>query len=380
MPAKHLDSGLAITHIDITSVRVPLATPYHLSNLYGTLTHSNAAIVKVTLKNGHIGWGEADPGGKHFDGENIQSTIRKLRDWAPELIGQQVDQWVSKKRGLAYAGTPAAALDVACYDALGHALQQPVWQLLGQKANKKIDSLWPISSGSSDDDLAMIEEYSAKGFRTFMLKMGNNSIEDDIQRLKTVINSVGNDIKIMVDANQGWSLEQAKAFVDGTNDLFIELIEQPVIANDISGMHDLRKRANNFISADESAQSISQVKTILANQAADVFSLKISKNGGLTSCLEMANLIQKDNKLIMMNSMIELGITQAASLHLGATLKNLVNCGHAYMSTLRMSDDITNFSKLVINGSALVPDTPGLGITVFEDKLKTYQVDTFHVC
>ena len=213
-----------------------------------------------------------------------------------------------------------------------------------------------------------------------MLKMGNNSIEDDIQRLKTVINSVGNGIKIMVDANQGWSLEQAKAFVDGTNDLFIELIEQPVIANDISGMHDLRKRANNFISADESAQSISQVKTILANQAADVFSLKISKNGGLTSCLEMANLIQKDNKLIMMNSMIELGITQAASLHLGATLKNLVNCGHAYMSTLRMSDDITNFSKLVINGSALVPDTPGLGITVFEDKLKTYQVDTFHVC
>ena len=380
MPVKHLDSGLAITHIDITSVRVPLAIPYQLSNLYGTLTHSNAAIVKVTLRNGHIGWGEADPGGKHFDGENIQSTIRKLRHWAPELIGQQVDQWVSKKRGLAYAGAPAAALDVACYDALGHALQQPVWQLLGQKANKKIDSLWPISSGSSDDDLAMIEEYSAKGFRTFMLKMGNNSIEDDIQRLKTVINSVGNGIKIMVDANQGWSLEQAKAFVDGTNDLFIELIEQPVIANDISGMHELRKRANNFISADESAQSISQVKTILANQAADVFSLKISKNGGLTSCLEMANLIQKDNKLIMMNSMIELGITQAASLHLGATLKNLVNCGHAYMSTLRMSDDITNFSKLVINGSALVPDTPGLGITVFEDKLKTYQVDTFHVC
>jgi muconate cycloisomerase len=348
--------------------------------LYGTLTHSNAVIVKVTLKNSHVGWGEADPGGKNFDGENLQSTIQKLRTWAPELIGQKGDQWVNEKRGLIYAGAPAAALDVACYDALGHALQQPVWQLLGKKVHKQIDSLWPTSSGSSDDDLAVIAKYSAQGFKTFMLKMGNNSIEDDIQRLKTVINSVGSGIKIMVDANQGWSLEQAKAFVDGTNDLSIELIEQPVVANDISGMHELRQRANNFISADESAQSINQVKTILANQAADIFSLKISKNGGFTNCLEIANLIQKGNKLIMLNSMIELGITQAASLHLGATLNNLVTCGHAFMSTLRMADDITNFSERVINGSVLIPDTPGLGITVFEDKLKTYQVDTFHVC
>ena len=80
-----------------------------------------------------------------------------------------------------------------------------------------------------------------------------------------------------------------------------------------------------------------------------------------------------------MNSMIELGITQAASLQLGCTLDNLMDCGHAYMSTLRMADDVSDFSDLVVDGRARLPDAPGLGIEVSLDKIHQYQVEYFHV-
>ena len=80
-----------------------------------------------------------------------------------------------------------------------------------------------------------------------------------------------------------------------------------------------------------------------------------------------------------MNSMIELGITQAASLHLGCTLNNLVDCGHAYMSTLRMSDDVTNFSSWIKQGVAYLADAPGLGVDVSLQKIQQYQVDHFYV-
>jgi len=80
-----------------------------------------------------------------------------------------------------------------------------------------------------------------------------------------------------------------------------------------------------------------------------------------------------------MNSMIELGITQAASLHLGCTLDNLMDCGHAYMSTLRMADDVTNFSDWIVRGQARPGDAPGLGIDVSMSGIERYQVDHFHV-
>ena len=76
----------------------------------------------------------------------------------------------------------------------------------------------------------------------------------------------------------------------------------------------------------------------------------------------------------LMNSMLEFGITQAASLHLGCTLPNLMDCGHAYGSVTRMADDITDFGENISGGFVTVPSGPGLGVNLKEDKLKKYSV------
>lgn len=374
-----MTDDLNITGIDIWPLRVPLAKPYHLSKLYGTLTHSDAVIVRLTLANGVVGWGEADPGGINFDGETTESVVKTLQNRTPIMIGQNVEAWVDSYGGRDYNGAAGAAFDVACYDALGRATQTPVWRLLGQQYHNKIPVLWPTSSGSADEDLTIINEYHALGFNTYMLKMGDRPVVEDITRITTVCANLPEDVRVMVDANQGWTREEALQFATETALLPLILIEQPVAAADYEGLQQMREVSGCPVSVDESIQKAGDTDAILAAEAADIFSIKISKNGGLANSQTIATSVSNAGKQVLMNSMIELGITQAASLHLGCTLDNLVDCGHAYMSTLRMADDITDFSEWVNQGIASLPDAPGLGVNVSTEKIKQYQIGEFHV-
>ncbi|MCB2102199.1 MAG: hypothetical protein KDE22_15080 [Rhodobacterales bacterium] len=360
-------------------IRVPLAEPYHLSAVYGTLTHSQAVILRLELADGTVGWGEADPGGKKFDGYTLESTCQALDGLLPGLIGQDVADWVDQKRGRARTGAAAAAMDVACHDALGRATGRPVWQLLGTRRRPAVESLWPTSSGTAEQDMATINRAHAQGYRTYMLKMGDRPIDDEIVRTRAVLDALPAGTQLMVDANQGWTREQAQAYVAACDTLPLVLVEQPLPADDLEGLKDLRTRTRLPISVDEAILRPDQVADIIAADAADVFSIKISKNGGLANSQAIADMVEAAGKRILMNSMIELGITQAASLHLGCTIAGLVPCGHAYMSTRRMADDIADFSDWVYDGAAHLPDgEPGLGVKVSLDKIEQYCVGERH--
>jgi L-alanine-DL-glutamate epimerase-like enolase superfamily enzyme len=374
-----MTDSMNISQVDIWPLKVPLANPYHLSKLYGTLTHSDAVIVRLTLANGITGWGEADPGGINFDGETTETVMQTLQDRAPQMLGENVENWVSSAKGCDYQGAAAAAFDVACYDALARTRNIPVWQVLGKQRQNQIPVLWPTSSGSADDDLGIIEQYHARGFNTYMLKMGTKPIYEDISRIKIVSSELPEGVRVMVDANQGWSRDEALEFANETQSLPLILIEQPLAAADYEGLRMVRKISNSPISVDESIQKAGDTAAILEAKAADIFSIKISKNGGLANSQAIATMVGKADKRVLMNSMIELGITQAASLHLGCTLNNLVDCGHAYMSTLRMADDITDFSDWIKQGIAHLPDSPGLGVQVSMEKIQQYQIGEYHV-
>ena len=367
-----MGGDLNIASVEFWPIKIPLARPYHLSAVLGTLTHSQAVIVRVTLENGVTGWGECDPHAE-FDGYTLEKAGQAIAERTPEMVGRSVADWVEKSDGRRFHGTPAAAIDVACYDALGKAKGVPVWRLLGERVHESVDVLWPTSSGSSGEDLEIIAERHPQGFRTYMLKMGSRPIEDEITRTHEVMRGIPDDVLIMVDANQGWNRAQASTYVEGCDGLPIVLVEQPLLAEDLEGLAALKQKTRLPISVDEALLTPSMAEKIIARNAADVFSIKVSKHGGLANSVLIADAVKKAGKKVLMNSMIELGITQAASLHLGVTLPHLMPCGHAYMSTLRMADDITDFSDWVVDGRVAVPDHPGLGIEVNMDKIKQYQ-------
>ena len=372
--------SLKIVSLDAFHIAIPLVNPYHLSKVYGTQTHSDVIIVRIMTNSGEEGWGEADPGGVLFTGDTGEAVMQSIREEGAErIIGCRVDDWVENGDGLKFQGSVGAAFDVAVHDALAKSRHQPLWALLGEKRREKIDSLWPTSSGTAEDDLEIIKTRLAQGFRTFMLKMGSRPVDKDIERVIEVTRVLPEDVKIMVDANQGWEIEEAMTFVEGITDVPLVLIEQPVVADDHEGLKKISKISRIPVSVDESLQTVEDARRIALGEIASVFSIKVSKNGGLRAGLEIGRIAKEQGILVMMNSMLELGITQTASLHLGCVLDCLIDCGHAYMSTLRMSDDVTDFSNFVSEGKAHLPSGTGLGIQVNESKIMKYLKEEYHV-
>jgi muconate cycloisomerase len=208
-----------------------------------------------------------------------------------------------------------------------------------------------------------------------MLKMGTLPIADEIKRLAAVRNRFGDEIKIIVDANQGWDLVEALEFIEGVRDCQPDLIEQPTGRKEIASLKYIRDRSTCALSADESVESINDAATLIRELAVDVFSIKVSKNGGLDKSKQIAQMADGFGLKCLMNSMLEFGISQAASLQLGCTLPNLADLGHAYGSVLRMSDDITDFAKNISRSVVTVPSDPGLGVALKEDKLQKYTKD-----
>jgi len=235
--------------------------------------------------------------------------------------------------------------------------------------------LWPLGSGSSADDISAMEEKLAQGFKTYMLKMGSLPIKQEIGRVKAVRERFGPEVKLVADANQGWEVYETLEFITGLQGTQLELIEQPLRREDWEGLRSIRALCSWPISADEGLVSIHDARNLIERRAVDVFSLKVSKNGGLIRTKKMAVLAEAYDLTCLMNSELEFGITQAASLHVGCTLSNLANIGHAYMSPLRLADDVTDYSRLIDRGKVRVPQSPGLGVKLDDDKLEKYTKD-----
>ncbi len=367
---------MRITKIELFQISIPFIRPYKLSKVYGTLTHANAVIVKVQTDTGIVGWGEADPNAP-FTEDTLDSVVTAIQDrMARHLIGKdptRIAQIEAKLDREAEGDLMAkGAIDMALYDILGKFHQVPAHTFLGGMIHEQIPLLGPIGSGTPEEDTEAINILISEGYRTVMIKMGALPIAVEIERMISAFKNFGQRITFITDANQGWELDEALAFAGGIKGHEPVLVEQPIGRNEVEGLREFGKHVSSLTSADESVVSFRDANLLIRSGAVDVFSIKVSKNGGLVKSRMIANAAAVAGIKCLMNSMLEFGITQAASLQLGCTLPNLLDCGHAYMSVLRMSDDITDFGNFVSDAVVKVPDTPGLGVAVDEAKLEKY--------
>ena len=297
---------------------------------------------------------------------------------APRLIGRDAGEFgaILDELARSVAGNPCArgAVDMALHDLAGKAAGVPVHVLLGGKLRDRIPVLWPLGSESLEESLEVVSDKVGAGYRTFMVKTGSRDVAEDARRTLALIERFP-DVAFQADANQGWSEAEALRFVHLMGAAPLALLEQPVPRNNPEGLARVHAAALFPVSADEGVFSLTEAARLARMGAVDVFSIKPSKNGGLAPSRKIAALAEGHGLSILINSMIEFGITQAAALHLGATLPNLMTCGHAYMSTLRLKGDPTDFATLVTNGTARVPDKPGLGVAVERERLKSIAID-----
>ncbi|MCA1441915.1 hypothetical protein I6F07_17165 [Ensifer sp. IC4062] len=368
-----------IVSAEVFEIEAKLSTPYRLTE--GVLVATQAVLVKLKDADGVVGWGEANPA-ETVDGETPAGVMRVLKETLlpvvlgarqpnPGTIDAQVDTLIASH--LCAKG----AVTMALLDILGKRLKVSGATLLGGPIRRSLPVLWPLSNGTAEDDIPIIEERAAQGFASFMLKMGTSPIASEIKRVAALEARYGERIKLIADANQGWSLDQAREFLAGIASSRIAFVEEPLATDVIKGMADLSKQSRFPLSADESIIELADAAELAAAGASKIFSIKSSKNGGPLRAQRIAATAEAFGINCYMNSMIEFGITQAASLQHAVTVRNLVDVGHAYMSTMRLAEDPTDFASFVRNGFVHLPDRPGLGIEMDEAHVRRLTTSTF---
>jgi muconate cycloisomerase len=366
-----------IVRADLFEIEAAFRKPYKLS--MGTLPTTQAVLVKLTAEDGVVGWGEANPS-VAFTGESSADALAVLRDvLVPAVFGSarpdpgSIDAHLDslQPRHLCAKG----AVSMALLDMQGKRQGVPVSALLGKVLRETLPVLWPLSNGTADDDIRDIEEMLPAGFRSYMLKMGTSPIREEIARVEALEARYGSRVAFIADANQGWNREQAREFLAGVRGSHLAFVEQPLPQDDVEGAAQLAKESALPISADESVVDVEDAARVARLHAASVFSIKSSKNGGPLRAQRIAAVAKGAGIRCYMNSMLEFGITQAASLQHAVTIGNLIDFGHAYMSTMRLVEDPTDFSSLVRDGVVHLPNRAGLGVDVDEEHVNRLAID-----
>ena len=367
---------------------------YKLS--YGRQDEVDAVIVTIDSDDGHRGYGEANPW-QPFTKESADDVFNVLKDRLLPMVAAlgSTDPWRVQQL---FDETPdddliaKGAINMALMDLEGKRQRKPVADLLGPIVHATVEVSRPLNNGTADDVIPVIDEAIQDGYRHFMLKAGSKDYpaSGEIPRLARLRQRYGDKAIFKIDANTGWSMEEARAFFDSLPDElghgYLRYVEEPIAKEDNDGIAELQLMTEVPVFADERLTGVASAKELIAKHAVRGFSIKISKNGGILNAQAIARLGIEAGLLIYPNSMAEGGITQASSLHLIATLDNLVDAGGSYRSVLRLGGrDVTNFHEFIKRDEdglvkVHLPTGPGLGIEIDEGKLRSGAKRIYRSC
>ena len=353
---------MKITQIETMMLSTPLKKPFKTALRQTSVSES--IIVKIYSDNGQIGFGGAPPTAV-ITGDTLDSIKGAIENFiSPALIGMDIEEFEPLMRRLhnsIYMNTSAkAAIDMALYDLYGKHFKIPLYKLFGG-ARKEIESDITVSVNSPEEMAEDAAEYIKRGYTILKTKVGIDS-DLDIIRVKRIREAVGNDVKLRLDANQGWIAKEAVRTIRKLEDMGmnIELVEQPVKAHDIEGLKYVTDNVDTPIMADESLFMPEDGFKILKLRAADILNIKLMKCGGLHNALKINAMAESCGVECMLGSMIEskIGITAAAHLACGKLNITRVDLDAVDL----MAEDPIDGGVQVTGSRLVIPESYGLGI------------------
>lgn len=326
-------------------------------------TTADMVLLKLVASDGRTGYGCAAPS-VEVTGESPRETLRVLRDVLIPLAREPRGAWKLMKRAAATApAAPAAraALDMAFLDLEGKRKGLPVAALLGSDRTTVDTS---ITLGIEDDverSVAAARRRASEGFRILKIKVGEDW-EHDLRLVRALRETLGPAIVIRADGNEGYDERAATSFLRGAADLDLELLEQPVPADDLDAMTRLAAGATVPIMADESLLTEEDAATLIAKKAAGLFNIKLMKSGGALSGLAIGRRAEAAGIGVMVGCNDESRIAIAAGLHFALALPAGTRAdldGH-----LDLQDDVARGGVRLLDGALSITGGAGLGVDV----------------
>ena len=258
-----------------------------------------------------------------------------------------------------------SAIETALLDAQGKALRLPVSALLGGAL------LWTLASGDTAKDIAEGEKLLAEGrHRAFKLKIGARELATDLRHTRAIVEALGDRASIRVDVNQAWDAATGAKGCRELAAMGVDLIEQPVSAHDNAALVRLSQQIETAILADEAVATAYDGYQLAQQGFTGAYALKIAKAGGPNSVLALARVAQAAGIGLYGGTMLEGTVGTVASLHAWSTLP--LQWGTEMFGPLLLKDDIVSVPLTFADGQVALPQTPGLGVELDEDKLHFY--------
>jgi L-alanine-DL-glutamate epimerase-like enolase superfamily enzyme len=283
----------------------------------------DAVLVEVRDDDGRSGWGEA-PTSWRVTGESPASVTAAVEGpLGAAVAGLPADEPAEASAALERAvvrnSSARMAVECAVYDLAARVAGVPLFRYLGgREATLRTDMTLSAAATAADASelVRTAAREAAAGFLALKVKAGAGG--DDVATLAAVRNAVGPGVTLRVDANQGWTPRQAVAVIGAWEDagLGVELVEQPVHADDLAGMAFVTDRVATPVLADESVWTRRDLRQLVSAGAADMVNIKLAKTGGLREALGLARLAREHGIGVLVGCMAEthVGIAAAAAL------------------------------------------------------------------
>ena len=339
--------------------RIDLPPPVPRSDAIPSFVVQETPMVRIRCDDGGEGVGYS-----YTIGTGGSSVVALLRDHlAPRLIGEDGAQVERLWKSLffhthatavgAITSLALAAIDTALWDLKCRRAGLPLWKLAGG-AQPRVPVYTTEGGWLHHPAQQLVDESveaKARGFRGAKLKVGKPTIAEDVARLAAVREAVGDAFELMVDANQAWTVGEARRRALAYADLRLGWLEEPLPAEDLGGHVELAAHAPMPIAVGESIYHASHFREYLERDACSIVQVDCARIGGITPWLKVAHLAEAFNVAVCPHFLMELHVSLTAAVPNGAWVE--------YIPQL---DAITTSRLEIADGFAVAPQRPGLGI------------------
>ncbi len=363
--------------VRITAVEaIPFALPYRRPPEFasGTVTSADNVLVRVHSDTGLVGQAEAQPRPYTY-GETQASIVEAvggpLNAVLTGLDPLRVELLAERCAGLAGNYVARGAVDLAVWDLVGQILGRPCHTLLGGYADD-VAAAHMVSFGEPAGMAAeAVQIRDELGVRTFKVKVGR-APDEDVACVRAIRAALP-DADLYVDANRGWSYQDALAAGDALIELGVRAIEEPTALDD-PGRRALAERWSVPLAGDESCISLAHVDRALEDGAVGQVSIKTARTG-FTESRRILDLCSARHVPVVMGSQYEGALGALATVSFAAAFAATAGRPAELTNFLDLADDLVVTAPKIRDGRAAVAATAGLGVEVDEERLERYRMD-----
>ena len=366
---------MKIAAIEAIPYSIPYRHPLHFAS--GSVHEADHVLVRLRTDDGVVGLADTPPRPYTY-GETQKSIAAVVQDvFAPQLIG--VDIFDREKiQEILYRTihnqTAKGAVDIALWDVIGKTLGQPVTKLLGGYTDSlRVSHMLGFKPAQELLDLAL-EFRETYGINTFKLKTGRRPLHQDIEAARALREGLGGDAELYMDANRGWSANEAAEVLRRTADLGLQFLEEPDDAREVLGRRRLVANSPIPIAADESAPNLGEAAREILNGGANLLAVKTARSG-FTEAAKIVGMAEGMGIDVYIGNQIDTQVGTVASVVFGAAFAHTAKRAAELSNYLDMADDLLAEPLQIIEGRIRVPEGPGVGAGVNEEKLERYRSD-----